>query len=124
MKLLIVEDSEHVRASLIGLMECIPGIDGICTAVSLVDAMHCVREFSPSMVVLDLHLPDGSGTELINPIQQLAPDVRIAVLTNDASEFNRKICLSFGANWFFDKSTEFEMLLDVVRAHAEIQATR
>jgi DNA-binding NarL/FixJ family response regulator len=124
MKLLIVEDSEHIRTSLVSLMECIPGIDGICTAVSLVDAMQCVRKSSPSMVVLDLHLPDGYGTELIKPIQQVAPDVRIAVLTNDASEFNRKNCLSFGANWFFDKSTEFDQLLDVVRAHAEMQSIR
>jgi DNA-binding NarL/FixJ family response regulator len=115
MKLLIIEDSEHIRASFVSLMECIPSIDCICTAVSLFDAMHCVSKFSPSIDALDLHLPDGFGTELINQIQHLASDVRIAVLTNDASEFNRKICLSLGANWFFDKSTEFEMFLDVVR---------
>jgi DNA-binding NarL/FixJ family response regulator len=41
--------------------------------------------------------------------------VRIAVLTNDANEFNRIRCMAGGADWFFDKSTEFEELIEVVR---------
>ena len=119
--LLIVEDSEAICASLVGLMECIPGIDGIRTAGNLVDAMDCVRSFYPSLVVLDLQLPDGLGLELIEPIRHLSPDVRIAVLTNHASEFNKRHCLAGGADWFFDKSTEFDALLDVVRVQAAFQ---
>jgi DNA-binding NarL/FixJ family response regulator len=118
--LLIVEDSAHICASLVSLMECIPDIDGIRTAGNLVDAMDCVRNFYPSLVVLDLQLPDGLGLELIEPIRHLLPDVRIAVLTNHASEFNKRHCLAGGADWFFDKSTEFDALLDVVRNQAAL----
>jgi DNA-binding NarL/FixJ family response regulator len=120
MKLLIVEDSEYIRASLIGLMECIPGVDSISTAENLHDAMQSVRESLPTMVVLDLQLPDGLGIELIEPMRHLAPDVHIAVLTNHANEFNRLHCIAVCADWFFDKSTEFEGLLEVVRAQAEV----
>lgn len=120
-RLLIVEDSQHICASLVSLMECIPGIDCIATANCIADAMQCVRESLPSMVVLDLQLPDGLGIELIEPIKNLSPEVRIAVLTNHASEFNRRHCIAGGADWFFDKSTEFDALLEVVRAKAALQ---
>ena len=119
--LLIVEDSQAIRASLVSLMECLPGIDCIRTAGDLVEAMHCVRNFHPSLVVLDLQLPDGLGLELIEPIKHLAPYARIAVLTNHASEFNKRHCLAGGADWFFDKSTEFDALLDVVRVQAALE---
>jgi hypothetical protein len=39
------------------------------------------------------------------------------------NEFNRKKSLGAGADWFFDKSTEFEDLLDVVRKQAALSST-
>jgi DNA-binding NarL/FixJ family response regulator len=120
MKLLIVEDSPHIRASLVSLMECLPGIVSVTTADCLGDAIKCARQSLPTMVILDLQLPDGLGIELIEPMKHLAPDVHIAVLTNHANEFNKRHCIAAGANWFFDKSTEFDELIEVVRAESEL----
>ena len=75
---------------------------------------HCM----PTLIVLDLQFPDGIGTELIDPLKLMAPTTQIAVLTNHAGEFNKRHCLASGADWFFDKSTEFDDLLDVVRYQA------
>jgi len=36
------------------------------------------------------------------------------VLSNDASPFSRQYCLTAGTTWFFDKSTEFELLVKVL----------
>lgn len=44
----------------------------------------------------------------------------MAVLTNDASEFNRQRCLRAGADCFFDKSTEFEKVLELVQRQAAL----
>ena len=118
--ILIVEDSEHIRASLVSLIECIPGVGQICTADTLASAMVCMRNYAPNLIVLDLQLPDGIGIELIEPIKLMAPATQIAVLTNHASEFNKRHCLAGGADWFFDKSTEFDDLLDVVRHHVAV----
>jgi DNA-binding NarL/FixJ family response regulator len=117
-KLLIVDDSEQIRNSLSGLIESIPGVDSICTADSLLNALESAEQHDPDFIVLDLHLPDGIAVQRIEGLKWLAPHAQIAVLTNDASEFNRKKCLAAGAGAFFDKSTEFEMLLDVVRHQA------
>lgn len=118
MKLLIVDDSELIRIRLIGLLDGIPDIEAIHTADTLAQTLESVRRVLPTLVILDLHFPDGNAIQIINPIKVLAPGVQIAMLSNDASEFNRRKCLAIGAGWFFDKSTEFESLLEVVREQA------
>lgn len=118
MKLLIVDDSELIRIRLIGLLDGIPHIEAIHTADTLAQTLESVRRVLPTLVILDLHFPDGNAIQIINTIKVLAPGVQIAMLTNDASEFNRRKCLAIGAGWFFDKSTEFESLLEVVREQA------
>lgn len=118
MKLLIVDDSELIRTRLLGLLDGIPGIEAIYTADTLAETLKSVRREAPTLVILDLHLSDGIAIQIINPIKQLASGVQIAMLTNDASELNRRECQKAGADWFFDKSAEFLDLLDVVRQQA------
>lgn len=117
-KLLIVDDSDVIRHSLVALLRGFLGPENIRSVATLSAALENVRSAWPNMVVLDLQLADGSATPHISPMLAMAPGIRIAVLTNDASGFNRVKCLQAGAHWFFDKSTEFENLLDVVRKQA------
>jgi len=119
MKLLIVDDSELIRTRLLRLLDGIPGIEAIHTADTLAQTLESVRRVSPTLVILDLHLSDGNSVQIINPLKQLEPGMKIAILTNDASDFNRRKCLKMGADWFFDKSIEFESLLEVVRKQVE-----
>jgi DNA-binding NarL/FixJ family response regulator len=120
LNLLIIDDSELIRASLRGLTAGIPGVATVHTAASLTLAMESIRNNPPDMVILDLHLPDGSALNFIPTLREQAPGVQIAVLTNDAHAFNRAKCLGAGARWFFDKSTEFSQLLDVARQQAAL----
>jgi DNA-binding NarL/FixJ family response regulator len=118
MKLLIVEDSAPIRASLLGLLEGIEGLGTVHTAASLAQALDIVRRESPGLVILDLQLPDGNAMHQIGTMKALSPATRIAVLTNDANQFVRDKCLKAGANWFFDKSTEFEKVIAVAGQQA------
>ena len=120
MKLLIVDDSELILARLLRLLEGIPGIDAIHTAATLAQTLESVRRVLPTLVVLDLHLSDGNAIPIIPAIKQLAPGMQLAVLTNDANAFNRSKCMQAGADWFFDKSTEFENLRDLVQQQAAL----
>ena len=120
MKLLIVEDSAPIRASLLGLLEGIEGLGSVHTAATLAQALEVVRHELPGMVILDLRLPDGNAMHHIHTLKGLSPLMWIAVLTNDANEFVRDKCLKAGANCFFDKSTEFEKVIDVARQQARL----
>ena len=119
-KLLIVDDSEPIRASLRALLSRIQGIASIEETSTLAGALQSVRRNAPHLVILDLHMPDGLGTQVIGTLKQLAPAMLIAVLTFHAEDSYRQKCLSLGVDWFFDKSTEFEKLLNVVRLQVEL----
>lgn len=120
MKLLIVDDSEPIRASLRGLLGCVAGITRIEEASTLAEAVQYVQRDAPQLVILDLHLPDGLATQVIGTLKQMAPHMAIAVLTLHAEQSYRQRCLALGADWFFDKTREIEELVTVVRQHAAL----
>lgn len=122
LKLLIVDDSELISTCLAGLLEPIQGIV-IYTTATLAQTLERVREILPTLVILDIHLPDGNAIQSMRTLKQLAPGMQIAMFTNDVNEFNRRKSQEAGADWFFDKSTEFENLLDVVRKQAALSST-
>jgi DNA-binding NarL/FixJ family response regulator len=115
MNILVVDDSELIRLRLVRQIEALPGVERVMTASGCLLAQHLVASQPPALVVLDLHLPDGDPVRLIPQFKLDHPDLKVAVLTNDATDYNRRRCLQAGADWFFDKSTEFEQLLGQLR---------
>lgn len=105
---LVVDDSELIRTRLADLLRGTPGIDEVVVATNLSETLDVVYENPPAMLFLDLHLPDGNALQIVGVLRRMAPAMRIVMLTNDATEFNRCKCVDEGADAFFDKSTELE----------------
>lgn len=122
-KILIVDDSAQVRASLIGLLERIAGVDAIDQAASLAQAVLRIQLQPPALVVLDLRLPDGLGCDLIPILKRHEPRIRIAILTFHADDSYRKKCLALGSHWFFDKATQCDDLFEVIQQEAKLNAS-
>jgi len=119
-KLLVVDDSKLIRDSLRGLLKTIAGITSVTEAATLAQALQSAWLDPPSLVILDLRLPDGLGMQIIGPLKSISAGLRIAVFTIHADDKYRAQCLALGADWFFDKATEFDKLLDVVRQHTAL----
>lgn len=99
------------------MVRCLSNIDNVsvvATAESIAETEQLIGTLQPDLLVLDLSLPDGNSAERIQQFKALAPQMDIAIHTNDATEFTRRKCLEHGANWFFDKSGELEDLLELV----------
>ena len=118
LNLLVADDSELIRTRLVGVLHDIDGIDEIDTADTMTQTLRCVEQKPPTLLILDLHLADGNALRIIPTLKQLAPGMEVLVLTSDDSPFNRARCLQAGADWFFDKATEFENALLVVQLNA------
>jgi DNA-binding NarL/FixJ family response regulator len=118
--LLIVDDSEQIRTSLRALLGSVPGIASIREASTSSEALASVRADPPALVILDMNLPDGLGMDIIKPLKQLSPAVVIAVFTIHAGPSYSKRCMALGADWFFDKATDADALLEVVRQHVAL----
>ncbi|MCZ8253298.1 MAG: response regulator [Hylemonella sp.] len=115
MKILVVDDSELIRFRLVRQIMAIPGVRQVMAASSRQQAEYLFAAMRPGLLVLDLNLPDGDPVHLIPNFKNERKDLKVAVLTNDATDYNRQRCLQAGADWFFDKSTEFEQLLEQLR---------
>lgn len=76
---LIVEDDPQVRSLLCRLL--VSEDFTISAASSFQDAKQIVKEQKPSLVLLDLGLPGGSGLELGRWIRSVVPDIGIIILT-------------------------------------------
>jgi two-component system, LytTR family, response regulator len=67
-KVLIVEDHAHARASLIGLCECRGDIQVIGEAACGKAAIDAAGALNPDIVLLDAELPDMSGFDLLRAV--------------------------------------------------------
>jgi DNA-binding NarL/FixJ family response regulator len=110
MKVFLVEDSPLLRTRLEGLLASIPGTSLVGHATGAQQAIDAILAARPDAVVLDLHLEQGNGFDVMKALQGRLPGLRIYVLTNFPTEPYRRKAESLGARGFFDKSGEFDKL--------------
>ncbi len=116
MKVLIADDSEAVREGLSEMISEVPGVKISGQAKDGQEAIRLIEETMPDVVVLDIRMPKGSGIDVLKYIRNgLQPKPLVIVLTNYPYPRYRNKCLAMGADYFFDKSSDFEKAIDVLR---------
>ena len=112
MRIVIVDDSVVIRQRLVRQLREMDGIEVVGEADDVPVARKLVEKLKPDVAVLDIRMPSGSGADLVQELKQLKPAPTVIMLTNYPYPENRKKCMALGADFFFDKSTEFQ---EVVR---------
>jgi two-component system, NarL family, response regulator NreC len=115
----LADDHAVVRKGLRLLVEAEPGLRVMAEAGTVPDALRMAKAHRPSVLVLDLNMPGGSGLEAIPTILEQVPSTAIVVLTmqNDPS-FARQ-ALQTGALGFVLKEAADDELLGAIRLAAE-----
>ncbi len=121
MRLFVVEDSTPFRRVLLTQLSQLPNVQVIGSAATVAEAIEGIAQTAPDLLTLDLRLGRQSGVEVLVTVRAARPDVTIIVLTNHADSTCRARCLAAGANHFFDKSTEFDAAVSLIRAQAVAQ---
>jgi DNA-binding NarL/FixJ family response regulator len=119
MKVFLVEDAPLLRSRLETLIASIPGGRTIGHAEGADDAIAAILAQRPDVVVLDLHLRQGSGLDVLREIAKAGVRTAVYVLTNYPEESYRRLASKLGARGFFDKSKEFEKLRDALASATE-----
>jgi len=115
MKVLIVDDSEVVRERLRTMLSELKGVEVIGQAESSKEAIGAIRKLKPDAVILDIQMSGGNGIKVLEKIKEEMPSTKVIMLTNYPYPQYRKKCMDAGADYFFDKSTEFEKVIEVVK---------
>ncbi len=115
-RVLIVEDSQIVRARLSALIQgLVPDVE-VDQASDGVEAARLFHEREPLAVFLDIELPRISGLNLLAEFKRARPFCVIVVLTTYAFKELGQHCAALGADHFFDKASEFMRAIDVLVA--------
>ena len=119
MKVFIADDSSEVRQRLIAMLSDLRKIDTFGQAGTVQEAIAAIPALNPDIVILDIRMPGGSGIDVLKTIEKKNHSPVIIMLTNYPLSQYMERCLNAGADYFLDKSSDFEKVIDII---AEITA--
>ncbi len=122
MKVLIVDDSAIVRERLKAMLCEITELENISQARDSLEAISSFQKLNPEVVILDIRMPGGSGIDVLKEMKKATKPPLIIVLTNyPYPQYFRK-CIDVGADFFFDKSAEFDKVTEVLKQLGQNQS--
>ncbi|MFW5710709.1 MAG: response regulator [Spirochaetota bacterium] len=118
MKILIADDSALIRTHLSELISASRADVDLHTSTDLQSTIKSLENHTFQVVVLDLQFPDGSGFSVLEFLKSRRIKPFVMVLTNLINGSIRRRSLALGADLFFDKTEEYELVVEeIVRQH-------
>jgi DNA-binding NarL/FixJ family response regulator len=116
MKVFVVEDSAAVRERLIEMIREIEDIEVVGEAATYDAAVDGIMNTRPDVAVLDIKLADdhGSGIDVLSQVRKGLPAIKAIVLSNYATPQHMKASADAGAEYFLDKSADFERITEIL----------
>lgn len=115
LRLLLVDDSEVVRAGLKALLQPACDLAIVGEAASVAEAIAVAGRTTPDIVLLDIRLPDGTGFDACRQILARLPATRVLVLTSVADEEVVDDAIRAGAHGYLLKEVNGKALLAAIR---------
>ncbi len=117
-KTMIVDDHTLLRDCLRSQIQQCQDIELVGEAGSAAQLLTQLATARPDVIILDIKLPDGSGTELIPKIKAVRPGCRIVILTMYDHPRYALHAMEQGADGFVVKGASFEELQNAIRSVA------
>lgn len=108
LRVLLVEDSPVLAARLVELLESLPCVESVATCDSEADARGAAP--GADVVILDLHLKQGSGFGVLKRLAARGPRPVVFVCTNHDVAGYRRRAFDLGAECFLDKARDLDEL--------------
>ncbi len=109
-KVVIADDSDVCWTRLVNLLSENPSVGVVGEARNGTGAIILVEKYQPDVVILDIRMPLGTGFEVLKKVKQQKSPPVVIMLTNYPYKQYREKCQEDGADYFFDKATEFEKI--------------
>jgi two-component system response regulator NreC len=118
LRVVIADDHTMVRSGLRMLLEVEPDVVVVAEAGGVAAALDCMREHTPDVLILDVHLGAENGLDAMPALLDASPSTRVLVLTmQDDPAFARK-ALRSGASGYVLKEAPRADLVSALRAVA------
>jgi DNA-binding NarL/FixJ family response regulator len=117
-RVVVIDDHKAMAEGLALALRRQPDIEVVGSAGSVAEAVPMVREARPDVILLDFHLPDGTGADLLDQVRPQIPEVAAVLLTADPGEGALVAAISAGASGYLTKLASLEEIVTAVRRAA------
>jgi CheY-like chemotaxis protein len=112
LRILIVDDQQRARHSLMALLATRFQLADTCEAANGLEAVRCVEECKPDIVLMDVRMPEMDGIEATRVIKTKSEHTPVIVLSMYLEY--QEAALAAGANAFISKGDPPERLLEAL----------
>ena len=113
-RIVLTEDDEPVRNRLATLLRDWEGADLIAECATLAQSMAAIDKLQIDLLITDLKLPDGHGTEAIRRLRAAQPDAEAMVISVLADETTVLDAIEAGASGYLLKDAESIDLIEAI----------
>jgi DNA-binding NarL/FixJ family response regulator len=116
LRVFIADDSAPIAQMLAELLAEPGRVEIIGSADTEASVLESLRRLNPDVVILDIQLRMGSGTDVLRAVRADAKldGVHVLVTSNHVAPQLRAACLEMGAEGFYDKVKELQALAERV----------
>ena len=117
-RILLVDDHAVMRMGLASLLGTQKGLTIVGDAGDGETGIRLAQKLRPDVVIMDLLMPEMDGVEATRRLKELAPEIRILILTTFGSADGIGHALAAGASGALVKTAELPELLAAIRTTA------
>jgi DNA-binding NarL/FixJ family response regulator len=121
-RVLVIDDHAVFSDAIATILRANPGFEVAGTGGSKRDAIALAQALQPDVVLLDVHLPDGSGIDAAATIKKERPQTQVVILTSDEEESVLRAAVQAGVTGYLSKHESAAQVLQAVRAAAKGEA--
>ena len=114
MKVFLVEDSVPLRERLVEMIEAEGDHCVVGQAATYDDAVQGIIETHPDVGIFDIRLQQGNGIDALAEAKRRLPGLVGIVMSNYATAQHVKASADAGAEYFLDKSADFERITQIL----------
>jgi DNA-binding NarL/FixJ family response regulator len=118
-RIFLVDDHDVVRAGMKAVLD--EQYDIVGEAGDVAKAVVGILETRPELVVLDVNLPGGGGSAVIERVRGISPDIKFMALTVSSSRDDVVTMMHAGVDGYVTKTTLTDELPSLIELTAEGQ---
>jgi DNA-binding NarL/FixJ family response regulator len=121
-RVLVIDDHAVFSDAIATILKTEPDCEVVGSGGSVREAISLAHALQPDVVLLDIHLPDGSGVDATAAIKKDRPQTQIVILTSDEEESVLRAAVQAGVTGYLSKHESAAQVIQAVRAAARGEA--
>src|SRR5256712_8816394 len=121
-RVLVIDDHVVFSDALATILGTEPEIEVGGKGGTVQEAIISARVLQPDVVLLDVHMPDGSGIEAVAAIKTDRPQAQVVILTGDEEESVLRSAVQAGVTGYLSKHESAAQVVQAVRSAAQGEA--